>query len=385
MRISLLFGGSMKPDINNILNKLISYAFDNLLLDALDETYTLNKLAKACKIAVPVQSEVDYGNSTIEELIAELKTVCPEADITAVNDALFPLPRTVNYYFADALDRNPKKAFDFLFELYASGYSMISKGSACGKDGYIGYAAAQAPSCASVALPACGDLKYTPKALGNHVATIENPDDVLAEDVFSREAAFVTAYGGAIATRLGANTDYYSAEDCALTHAAVKKDLSSGAVKTFLLDYPVPALAFNGVAKNAVMREATRIANAAVEAGYRIVLAAAAKDGVTLYIVFAGGVEQSEYIKSDDALTVCGVYQTADFSALLPVLEKGTALSTDLMQFKQLYEQIGGVKLGGKAAETLGGALAEKFKPALFSAASCSIEQAVALVNGEAL
>ena len=34
----------MKSDINIILGKLIAYARDNLMLDALDETYTLNRI-----------------------------------------------------------------------------------------------------------------------------------------------------------------------------------------------------------------------------------------------------------------------------------------------------------------------------------------------------
>ena len=71
----------MKPDLNITLNKLISYALDNLLLDSLDETYTLNRLASACGFSSPKRNEdVDYGDCSLESLIAELKEAAPAVD-----------------------------------------------------------------------------------------------------------------------------------------------------------------------------------------------------------------------------------------------------------------------------------------------------------------
>ena len=108
----------MKSDINLTLNKLISYALDNLLLDALDETYTLNRLASACGFSSPVRDEdADYGDATLETLLAELAAAAPKVDATVIADILFPMPRTVNYYFSAKLARDVKKGVDFLFDL----------------------------------------------------------------------------------------------------------------------------------------------------------------------------------------------------------------------------------------------------------------------------
>lgn len=363
----------MKPDINTTINKLISYAFDNLLLDPLDEVYTLNRLASVCGLATPARNEnIDYGDATLAELLDELNGI---ADRTAVTDVLMPMPRTVNMRFNDLLDRNTQKAFDFLYELYAHGDKLISTSPACCKDGFACYAA-NAPAPALVSLSAVG-AEYSPIALGNHVARFYC-EDILTEDVLAREAAFVTTYGGVIATRMGEGA-YYTADAMALTEAPTAKVVTDSAVKTSLLDYPVPALAFNGIAKNAVMREVMRVLKRAADSELKPVIAAAAKDGVTFYLVFAGDVATNEYLVSSAPLTACGVFATSDYSALLSVLEKGTALSTDLLAFKPIYDAIGGVKHGAKAAAALGGFVADKIKPALATAALLTADGAVAL------
>lgn len=371
----------MKSDINKTLNKLLSYAFDNLLLDTLDETYTLNRLAVACGVKTPARDEdADYGDATFGELLAELKAAAPSVDLTVVDGILFPMPRTIGMYFNDALDRNAKKAFDFLFELYAHGNNIVSTSAAVGKDGFLSYSAGNIAELAAVTLPDCGGAVYVPRVTGNRIATLDIPDDILTDDVLAREQAFVTAYGGVIAARIG-DGKYYTASSFALTSAGVKTDLTSGSVKTTLLDYPVPALALNGIAKNAVAREAARIVKAADEAGLKTVVAAAAKDGVTYYIVFANDVAPDGLTVSSDALTACGVFETTDCSPLMSVLEKGTALSTDLAAFKPIYDVIGGVKHGAKAADALGGYLVDKFKPLLAAAASADDDKVVALVK----
>ena len=64
------------------------------------------------------------------------------------------------------------------------------------------------------------------------------------------------------------------------------------------------------------------------------------------------------------------MFETAELEPLLNVLEKGTALSSDLYAFKPLYAEIGGVKHGNKAADALGAELAKQFKAHLAAAAS---------------
>ncbi len=370
----------MKSDLNLILNKLVSYALDNLLLDALDVTYTFNRLASACGAAAPVLDEdADYGDSTLCALLDELAAAAPGTDTTAIADILFPMPRTVNYYFDSKLSRDTEKAFDFLFDLYAHGANCISTAPAMGKNGYLGYYSDIAYAAQGAQLSVGEELVYTPRAAGNRIATLENPD-ILSDDLVTRMATYVAQYGGAIAAKIGDATDYMCCKDIAPTCAPVKNQLSTGTIKTALLDYPVPALAFNGIAKNAVAREVARVIKAASEAGYACTLAASAKDGLTFYVVFAGDIAANEYLMGSDALTACGVFRTADCSPLLSVLEKGTALSTDLARFKTIYDKIGGVKLGAKAQAELGGALADMFIPALKAAASVTEEQAAALI-----
>lgn len=364
--------------VNTTINKLISYALDNLLLDALDETYTLNRLATVCGVAEPVKDDVDYGESSLETLLNELKTAVPTVDITAVMNILFPMPRTVNYYFESKLSRSVSKGLDFLFDLFAHGYNNVSTSEAFGKDGYLSYAGTAEIPLQAATLPVGEDLVYIPRVVGNHIATLQNPD-ILTDDIVSREATFVTKIGGVIATRVGAETDYYCCDKFALTDMPIKKQLSSGAVKISLLDYPVPALAFNGIAKNAVAREVTRVVKAAGTAGISPVVAAAAKDGITFYVVFANDISGNEFIIGSNALTACGVFQTANCAPLLSVLEKGTALSTDLTAFKTIYDKIGGVKLGAKAQDALGGALVDLYLPLLKASASATESQAETL------
>ncbi|MCH5166146.1 MAG: hypothetical protein J1G01_07075 [Clostridiales bacterium] len=375
----------MKSDINLTLNKLVSYALDNLLLDALDDTYTFNRLATVCGVAAPVRDiDADYGNQTLEDLIGELTAVAPSVDKTAVVDILFPMPRTVNYYFANKLSRDTNKALDFLFDLYAHGYNNVSKSAAIGKNGYLGYACGDITPMHAATLFVGEELVYTPRVIGNHIATLEKPD-ILTEDILSRESTFALKYGGAIATRIGSDAaEYYCCDQIALTSCAVKKELSTGAVKTSLLDYPVPALAFNGIAKNTVIREVMRIIKAANESDLSCVVAAAPKDGVTFYLVFADPVKASEFVLGGDALAACGVFETVDCAPLLPVLEKGTALSTDIAAFRPIYDVIGGVKHGAKATQVLGGALTDLFIPLLKAAASAAENQVTALAETRA-
>ncbi len=367
----------MKTDINCVLNKLISYAFDNLMLDPLDEVYTLNRLASVCGVAAPVRDEnCDYGDASLGELLAELGK---DADKTAIADILMPMPRTVNMRFADLAERSAKKAFDFLYELYGSCDDLVSTSPAFAANGFTCYTAHK-PAPALVSLPAVG-AAYSPVASGNKVACF-TCDDILSEDVLAREAAFVNNYGGAIAVRQG-DAEYCTAESCALADAAVKKNISDGSVKVALLDYPVPALSFCGIAKNAVMREVTRVLKAAAAKELKPVIAATANNGVTFYLVFANALAANEYIVSDSPLAACGVFPVGDYAPLLSVLAKGTALSTDLAAFKPVYDAVGGVKHGDKAADALGKFLVDKIKPALASAAATTPDEAVALTATE--
>lgn len=370
----------MKPDINATINKLISYAFDNLLLDPLDEVYTLNRLATACGVAAPARDEdADYGDATFAELLNELKAACPAADVTAVKNALVPMPRTVNSYFLDAFDRSAEKAFDFLYELYAHCDCGLNALPAYEKNGFTAYCKTATDPLKLIAIDGA---MYVPQAAADRVAYLE-AEDIIAEDVLAREAAFVKNYGGVIAYRPG-DEKYATAKAFALTEANAQKTLADSPVKVTLLDYPVPALAFNGVAKNATIREVLRVIKAAETAELGFVIAAAPKDGITYYLVFANDVTPNEYVTDSDALTACGVYAAPDYSPLLSVLEKGTALSTDLAAFKPIYDVIGGVKHGAKAAVALGGLLADKFKPVLSAAGTATEAQAEALVKQDA-
>ncbi len=372
----------MKSDINLTLNKLISYALDNLLLDALDETYTLNRLASACGFSSPVRDEdADYGDATLETLLAELAAAAPKVDATVIADILFPMPRTVNYYFSAKLARDVKKGVDFLFDLYAHGYKNLSQSPALTKNGYACYYGDAEIPMRAATLNVGEELVYTPRVLGNHIAALENRD-IMSNDVLSRQAAYVSAYGGAIAVKSGDNAEYACCDEIALASAPVKKQISNGTVKISLLDYPAPALAFNGIAKNAVVREAGKAIKAAAQADYACTVAAAAKDGVTFYIVFADGVKSNEFIKCNgSALDVCGVVKTVNCLPLLSVLEKGTALNNELAEFRPIYDKIGGVKLGDKAKAELCGALVDMYVPLLKAAATATEEQVAALVE----
>ena len=377
----------MKQDVNNTLNKLVAYAYDNLLLDTLDGVYALNRLAAVCGVKAPaIDNDADYGDADISALLDELAAAVPSLDKTAVMQTLFPMPRTVNYYFGEKLARGADKAFDFLFGLYANGYDCISTVGAASGDGYYSYADAPENVLRCVTLDADGELVYTPRAVGDRVASLENPD-ILTDELVSREAAFVSNYGGAIAVRPGESEEYYTCADFALTHAPVKTQISDGAVKTELLDYPVPVLAFGGIAKNAVARETARVLKAATDAGRKCVLAAAAKNGVTFYLVFAGDVKPDEaglIHPVNTPLYPCGVFRTANCSALLSVLEKGTALSTDLAPFRSIYDKIGGVKLGAEKAKTeLGGALRDIFKARLAEAKTAEEAEVVSFAEAK--
>lgn len=372
----------MKTDINSILNKLTAYAIDNLLLDPLDQTYAFNRLATVCGLAEPkLDLDADYGDAEMAELLDELAAALPKLDKAAVTDILFPMPRTINYYLENKLARGADKAFNFLFDLYAHGYNLVSDSRALGENAYSCYYKDNVTPVGAAALTVGGaQLVYTPLVTGNHVAALENPD-ILTDDIVSREAAFVAEYGYAIAARIGEGTEYMTCAHTALQAANVKKQLSDGAVKVALLDYPVPAISFTGIAKNAVQREACKVLKAAAGENIPTVVAADNQNGLTMYIVFAGDIATNEIILGGGTLALCGVFQTKNCKPLLPVLEKGTALSTDLSEFKLIYDKIGGVKHGKDAVEELGVALVSLYLPLLKAAASATEEQAIGLAS----
>ena len=354
----------MKID-NKKLNQLIAYARDNLLLDALDETYTLNRLAKLCGVSAPELDPDLECDLTLDELLAAFDGV-DHADLL---DAILPLPHTMSGYFRDELDRNAKKAFDFLFETYALGGCVAQSEAGCA-DGFVNYAETPTELSRAVLLPVGGDeLYYTPRVAGNHIATLA-AEDMLADEIVAREAAYASAYGGTIIKHIGDDAKYYCCDKTALQAAAVKEQIKTGTVKVALLDYPVPALAVSGVAKNTVAREAAALIKAAGDAELPVSVACAAENGITFYLVFAKEIATNDIIVSAGPLGECGVFGTIDCAPLLSVLEKGTALSTDLFAFKSLYSEIGGVKHGAKARAALDGALSKAFKPLLAAAAA---------------
>lgn len=359
-------------DINTTINKLIDYAENELMLDALDEAYTLNRLAELAGVT-PKRIDAECGDATLAELLSELKAACKDIDVDAVCDALMPLPHTVNYYFTDEFSRKPEKAFDFLFKLYSDG-GYIPGGAAIGADGFAAYGGRGVKR--PITLNVGGDdLIYSPVAAADRVATLECPD-ILSEDIAMRLAGFAESYGGVIAKRIGDDGEYYCCKSSALEAAKIKKNISSGVVKIELLDYPVPAIMIHGIAKNAVVREAARIIKTANADGTACVAACTVKDGVKLFIVFAKDADKTDIFTAPDALAACGVFETADLEPLLHVLEKGTALSSDLYAFKPLYAEIGGVKHGAKAAAALGAEVVKQFKATL--AAAASIDEASA-------
>lgn len=365
----------MKND-GKILNMLIAYARDNLLLDALDETYTLNRLAKLCGVPAPELDPDCECELSLDELLGMLGDKVDAADVA---DAILPLPHTVNGYFRDELSRNTAKAFDFLFDTYALG-GCVAAADAGNADGFINYAQKPTILTRAALLPVGGDeLYFTPRVTGNRIATLSS-DDFMVDDIVARESAYVSAYGGTIAKRIGDDATYYVCDETALDSAAVKEQLKSGTVKISLLDYPVPVLAVSGVAKNTVAREAARLVKAAGDAEIPCVVACTAKNGVTFCLVFANDVAPTDTLKAATPLTCCGVFETVDCSPLLSVLEKGTALSTDLFAFKPIYSEIGGVKHGNKAKAALDGALAKIFKTALAASAATDEAKAKALV-----
>lgn len=367
----------MKTDINAILNKLVLFAEDELMLDALDETYTLNKLAALVGIT-PAKIDADYGDATLSDLLDELKAAAPDVDPSRVTEILMPLPHTVNYYFNDAFSRNREKAFDFVYDLFATaGYvSATELGTA---DGYCPYGVKPGAKRAVTLLVGEDDLKFTPLSKSARAATLECRD-FMSDDIARREAAFADTYGMVIAKRVGSDDAYVCASAAAVTAAKTKETVKDGVVKISVLDYAVPALSVKGP-KNSAAREAAKIIKAAAEAQLPCVIAAAPGELTSFYIVFAADVKPAELFAAPNALNACGVFGTAEFAPLISILEKGTALSTDLFEYKPLYSAIGGVKLGAKAVKTLTDELVKRFKPLLAAAASCDEAKAKSLVT----
>ncbi len=356
----------MKTDINTVLNKLTTFACDNLMLDALDYTYTLNRLAALAGVT-PKKQDIDYGDGDLNSLVAELKAAVPTIDEKAVIDALMPLAHTIDYYFTDALGRSADKAFEFVYDLFAQ-CGSVSDGVELASKGYTFYSAPDASNY-SVSLDVGGDsLMYTPISSVGRVAKLSCPD-LLAYDVASRLASFAETYGISIAKTAGVDGEYLCCNKTALSCAKVKEQLGGGVVKVALVDYPVPTLSVTGP-KNAAARECARIMKAAADAEIKCVVAAESGQFTTLYIVFADATAKDENFASGDALSACGVVKSLDFSPLMSVLEKGTALSTDLFEFKSIYAEVGGVKHGAKAAAALSDALAKKFTAVLSAAAT---------------
>lgn len=366
----------MKTDIALTLNKLIAYARDNLMLDALDEVYTLNRLASLCGAKAVKPGDVETEQS-LDELLAELKAAASDVDIEAVKDAIMPAPHMVDFYFRDEFARNPEKALDFLYDLYVCGGIITDGGTHGEADGYAHYAAGNRLA-RPVMLDAGTSVPYTPESSAFRIAAL-SCDDVLAMDTATRLYAYASSYDGTIARR-GNEGDYLVCDVSAIARAAVKKNVKDGAVSVDLLDYPAPALMVSGVAKNAVVREASAIMNNAASANLPYVAAASKRDGKpVVYVVLANALATDDIIVASDALGCCGVVPTPEFAPLLSVLEKGTALSSDLFAFKPLYSQIGGVKLGAKAAATLDGAVAKRIRSSIAAASSATEEQAIAL------
>ncbi len=367
---------------DKIIDKLISYARENLMLDALDETYARNRLCALLKVK-PGAADADapeYEN--VEELAKELNAAYPDVALDAVMDVLMPAPHMIDYWFADEMGRSPQKAFDFLYELYGLA-ACVSPSAACNKDGYVHYEK-HADACQRpIMLDANGASPYTPRVSGNRIATLAC-DDVFSADIAAKLGAFVSAYGGAIAKKIGSSGDYACCSDIAPAHASIKKQLKDGAVKVGLLDYPVPALAFSGIAKNAVEREVAGVIKRAADAGLACTAACARdKSGShVFYVIFAGDIAADEVSSPEPVLGACGVFETVELASLISVLEKGTALSTDLFMFKKIYSAIGGVKHGAKAAAVLTDALVAEYKTALAAAASATEDKAVELLGG---
>lgn len=366
----------MKADINTILNKLIAFAEDNLMLDSLDAGYCLNRLARLAGVK-PEQKEADYGDSTFAELVGEL-TAAANVDKAAVADILMPLPHTVNYYFNDQFGRNREKAFEFIYDLFAQvgGVTDSASGSF---GGYTHYEAGGNAVHSVMLSVGDDDLKYTPLSVGGSVATLECKD-FMSEDIASREAAFAEKYGMVIAKRMGGDGDYYTANASALSAAAVKKQLDGGVAKIALLDYPVPALSVVGP-KNSTVLCAAKLVKAAADKNLPCCLACESGQWTKFYIVFAKATESTDVLAAATPLSACGVFGTVNLDAILSVLEKGTALSSDLFMFKTLYSAIGGVKHGAKAGAALAEELAKTYKAALGAAASCDEAAACALVE----
>lgn len=360
----------MKIDTKTVLNKLIAYARDNLMLDALDETYTLNRLAALCGVK-PEYKELEC-DQTLEELLTELESVVPGVDKAAAIDVILPLPHTVNYYFTDELDRNANKAFDFVFELYTEANESFRS------NGYT-FCADAASINRAVSLTVGNDeLEYTPVNGGARIATLSCPD-ILSVDIAARMAAYADKYDGVIVKSKG-DMNYLCADGTALSGAAVKEQIKTGAVKVATVDYPVPALKISGIAKNSVAREAASLIKAADAENLDFVTACTkSADGFEFYLVLAGNVEKDDLFVKSDALAACGVVTTADLKPVLSVLEKGTALSTDLFIFKPVYAIAGGVKHGSKAGSALADALVKLFKPILAKTASADEDKLKAL------
>ena len=366
----------MKANINTVLNKLIAYAEDNLMLDSLDSVYCLNKLAALAGVK-PTAEDADYGDKTYAELLDELAAAVAGIDKAAVTDTLLPLPHTINYYFNDQFGRNPKKAFEFIFDLFAQvGSASDSVGGAC--DGYTHYETGAGSRY--VMLSVGGEhLKYSPISAHACVGALECKD-FMSEDIASRMAAFAEEYGMVIAKRIG-DGDYYACSGAtALSEAKVKAQLGDGAVKVALLDYAVPALSVTGP-KNSTVREAARLVKAASDKGVGCVLACEVGQWTKFYIVFANSTETTEVLTAATPLSACGVFGTVKLDALLSVLEKGTALPSDLFPFKSIYSSIGGVKHGAKAGAVLAAELAKTYKNILSATASCDESAAKALAE----
>lgn len=365
---------------DKIIDRLISYARENLMLDALDETYTRNRLCALLGVK-PAAADADAPEfKDAAELAAELNAAFPDVSVDAVTDVLLPAPHMIDYWFADEMGRSPVKAFDFLYELYEKA-ACVNPSEASGKDGFFHYEKHSAFG-RPVMLDANGAAPYTPRVSGNRIASLAC-EEVFSADIVAKLGAFVSAYGGAIAKKVGTNGDYACCKDFAPAHAAVKKQIKDGAVKAGLLDYPVPALVISGIAKNAVEREVAGVIKRAADAGVSCTVACARdKSGShSFYVVFAGNIAADEVCSPEPVLGACGVFETAELAPLLSVLEKGTALSTDLSAFKKIYSGIGGVKHGAKAADVLTDALVKSYKAALAAAASATEEQATALLG----
>lgn len=369
----------MKNNINNVIDGIVAYAVDNLMLDSLDEVHARNRLSQLFGVA-PQKGEQVESYADVEELKKAIAEVSTDISLDDVMDIIMPPSHQIDYWFTDEAQRSTQKAFEFLYDILACG-GCVGSASSVESNGYCFVPAFNSVSTRSVMLDVNGATPYTPEQVSNHIATIVKYD-LFAADAVSSMNAYCTNYDGVIAKRFGEQSSYACCADAAILHAGVKRVVKDEIVKIELLDYPVPAIAISGIAKNSVEREVAQIVKNANDANIGCTLACAkTNDGNKFYIVFSGDIASDEVCTPHAVLGGIGVCTTIALEPILSVLEKGTALSVDLSAFKQIYSQIGGVKHGDKALSSLADALADSYKKTLSASATATEERVIEIIG----